>query len=276
MTAKRPFRSTAYRYHSEIPILVLTVLISVGVVFITALLTNYLSLILVAAIFIITFSSANAMQTNLMARAFLVQPSSAPAIAAVVESCYKRLRPGPLRVFVLREKIVNAYTFGLAGPKNIVLLEPMLAIMNPEELAFVIGHEMGHVALGHTWLNTFVGGLAGSPSPFGLNVIVFTVFQSWSRACELSCDRAGLLACGNLKYAISALLRLAAPNIQSEEDLQKVLANIDQEEETMIGQALETFQSHPLIFRRINELKAYAATDEYRQLQQKMNANLDL
>jgi Zn-dependent protease with chaperone function len=53
--------------------------------------------------------------------------------------------------------MVNAYTFGLSESKNIVLYEPMLRIMNKGELAFVLGHEMGHVALGHTWLNTHCG-----------------------------------------------------------------------------------------------------------------------
>lgn len=268
------FRSTAYRHSSEYPILFVTLLLTLGVVLLTAMLTQCLSLLLILLMFAFTIWSTNAMQKTLMAKAFLVHPQTDPRLASIVETCHKRLKPGPLRVYIVRQQMVNAYTFGLSDPKSVVVCEPMLRVMSPCELSFVIGHEMGHVALGHTWLNTLVGGLAGSPSPYGIGYLVYLIFQWYSRACELSCDRAGLLACGNLNQAISALVRLSAPNAKTAQEFDTALARVDAEDDTLVGQLQESFQSHPLIIKRINALKAYAASPEYRQLQQAMDRNL--
>lgn len=48
-------------------------------------------------------------------------------------------------------KTLNAYVAGLLGTKRIVLWDTTIARMTDKELLFVMGHEMGHYALGHTW-----------------------------------------------------------------------------------------------------------------------------
>jgi len=268
------FRTTAYRHPSEFPILLLTILISIAAVVVTAFLTQCLSLLVIVFILGASIFSSRAMQAQLMRKAFLVSPERSPELASVVQLCKKRLQPGSLEVYVVRENVVNAYTFGLAETKTIVLYEPMLRIMSGGELAFVLGHEMGHVSLGHTWLNTIVGGLAGSPSPLGLGYIMYLVFLRWSRACELSCDRAGLLACGSLNIAVSALVRLAAPKIQTPEEFEQALTMIDSQDDVFMNRLVELFQSHPLIIKRINALKEYAASPEYASLQANVDKNL--
>ena len=46
---------------------------------------------------------------------------------------------------------LNAYVAGLGGTKRIVLWDTAIAKLTEPELLFVMGHEMGHYALGHTW-----------------------------------------------------------------------------------------------------------------------------
>ena len=46
-------------------------------------------------------------------------------------------------------KTANAYVTGFGGTKRIVLWDTILNKMNERELLFVMGHEMGHYALGH-------------------------------------------------------------------------------------------------------------------------------
>src|SRR6185295_18522848 len=48
-------------------------------------------------------------------------------------------------------KTVNAYVAGLFNTKRIVLWDTIIKRMTPTELLFVMGHEMGHYALGHVW-----------------------------------------------------------------------------------------------------------------------------
>jgi len=48
-------------------------------------------------------------------------------------------------------KTINAYVAGLFHTKRIVLWDTIIRRMNERELLFVMGHEMGHYALWHTW-----------------------------------------------------------------------------------------------------------------------------
>jgi Zn-dependent protease with chaperone function len=47
-------------------------------------------------------------------------------------------------------KRVNAYVAGIGGSKRIVLWDTMLAKLNPDQIVFVMAHEMGHFVLHHT------------------------------------------------------------------------------------------------------------------------------
>jgi Zn-dependent protease with chaperone function len=91
---------------------------------------------------------------------------------------------------------------------------------------------MGHVALGHTWLNTILGGMAGIPTSFGAAVLLYTAFRWWNRMCEYSADRAGLLACGDLHVAVSALVKLVKPEIRDQRDFERALALVDAEDDS--------------------------------------------
>jgi STE24 endopeptidase len=58
------------------------------------------------------------------------------------------------RVYQVRKsvdtKTVNAYVTGIGSSKRIVLWDTMLAKLNPDEIVFVMAHEMGHFVLHHT------------------------------------------------------------------------------------------------------------------------------
>jgi Zn-dependent protease with chaperone function len=48
-------------------------------------------------------------------------------------------------------KTINAYVAGVFNTKRIVLWDTIVERMNERELLFVMGHEMAHFVLGHTW-----------------------------------------------------------------------------------------------------------------------------
>lgn len=51
----------------------------------------------------------------------------------------------------------NAYVAGLLGTQRIVLYDTLLAAYTPEEIEFVMGHEMGHYVLNHVWKGILFG-----------------------------------------------------------------------------------------------------------------------
>jgi Zn-dependent protease with chaperone function len=46
-------------------------------------------------------------------------------------------------------RTVNAYVTGIGGTKRIVLWDTILQRLDPDQISFVVGHEMGHFVLGH-------------------------------------------------------------------------------------------------------------------------------
>jgi Zn-dependent protease with chaperone function len=157
------------------------------------------------------------------------------------------------------------------SPEVVVLRSALLQVMDRDELTFVLGHELGHVRLGHTRLNSLVGGMAGIPSPFVASALLSVVFLWWNRACEYSADRAGLLACGRVSKAISALVKLEG-GVGA--DLGRTLQQIEAEDDHAVGNLLEALSTHPMMVRRIEALQSYGASDQYRRLRQLMDRNV--
>jgi len=52
---------------------------------------------------------------------------------------------------------LNAYVTGFLNTKRIVLWDTILAKLTPREVLYVMGHEMGHYVLGHTWQLILLG-----------------------------------------------------------------------------------------------------------------------
>ena len=268
------FQSRKYRVDNEQVVLAVTILLVLLVIVLTSTATFCLSGLFIVAMFLISALMIRSHHLALMKTAKQVTPIQTPKASALVEDCAQKLQPGPIEVYLVRKEQMNAYTFGLSDPKALVIYTPMISVMSPAELKFVIGHEMGHVALGHTWLNTVVGGMAGIPAPFGAAVILYAAFRWWNRMCEFSADRAGLLACGDLNLAVTALVKLAAPNIRNQQEFERALAVLDAQDDQMRNRLMEVFRSHPMLIRRIEKLQEYARTEEYRWLQAGVNRNV--
>ena len=268
------FRSRRYRVDNEQVVLILTILLVFAVIILSSTVTFCASGVFIILMFILSGVLTRSHHQSLIHDALPLNPVKMPNLAAEVDECAQKLQPGSVDVFIARQNQMNAYTFGMSSPKVLVIYSPMLKVMNPGELRFIIGHEMGHVALGHTWLNTILGGMAGIPAPFGAAVLLYAAFRWWNRMCEYSSDRAGLLACGNLNTAISAMVKLVAPEVRSQVEFEKALAMIDAQDDSISNRLAEVFQTHPMLIRRINKLRDYSQTQEYQYLQAGVNENV--
>ena len=238
---------TSYRYPNETLILALTLTLVLLVIAVTAAATFCGSLLFVLLMLVLAFLMNRSHHDALVQQAQPVTDQTAPELAALVQSCAAVLQPGPFSTFIAPGRTLNAYTFGLGSAPVVVLYAGLLRIMDEDELRFIIGHELGHVSLGHTWLNSLLGGMSGIPSPFFAAVVLYFSFRWWNRACEYSADRAGLLACGKPDKAASALVKLAGGTaaLRSSEGWQQALQRIEAEDDRLEGNLQELLSSTP-------------------------------
>ncbi len=260
---------TAYRYPNERIILAITLFLVFAVIAVTAVATFCGSALFVFGMLMISYMLSRSHHKSLIENAYPITFQTEPKLASLVRSCSKRLQSVSFKTFIARENTLNAYTFGLVEPYGVVLYAGLVRIMDQDELRFIIGHELGHVCLGHTWLNSLLGGMAGIPSPYLAAAILYFSFRWWNRACEYSADRAGMLACGKPKKAESALIKLFAA--RSGEGLQQVLASIEAEDDHLENNLIELISTHPMTVRRLDALREYAKSPEYRRLQERIN-----
>lgn len=114
----------------------------------------------------------------------------------------------PVRVWPSDE--LNAFTLGLGSRQVVVLHSELCRRLPPDELLFVIGHELGHVRFGHSLWLTLTTPLRAGSVPV-LSALLGLIFNSWSVRAEYSADRAGLLAVRRLEPAVAALERISFP-----------------------------------------------------------------
>ncbi|NPV55557.1 MAG: M48 family metallopeptidase [Anaerolineae bacterium] len=259
-------RLTGYRVTNESLILTVTLLVLGAVILLLSGPTLFLAPVMVVFMLVVAYYMNQAQHQQLIRTAVPVSEQRSPRLARIFDTCVARLQPGRVRGYVVPSRERNAYTFGISDPKVIVVYSSLLEIMDEDEIAFIIGHELGHVALGHALLNTLIGGMAGVPVSLGVAVVMTFAFRSWNRACEFSSDRAGLLACGSLNKAVTALVKLVAGDVNTQAELQYALAMIDAEDDNPANVLANALSTHPMIIKRINELRKYAATPEYKRL----------
>jgi Zn-dependent protease with chaperone function len=181
-------------------------------------------------------------------------------------------------VFVTQNPEVSAMALGRDRP-FIVISTGLVNLHDQEELRFVIGHELGHILSGHAvyrtmllWLIQLAGRIAWMPiGVIGLRAIIWGL-EEWFRKSELSCDRAGLLACQDLDAARRALMKLAGGPYLSElnpdafrEQAHEYDAVPDLRDSILKLMQL-TGNTHPFAVVRFAELDHWGTNGEYERI----------
>lgn len=128
-----------------------------------------------------------------------IHESQYPQVFAIVKRCAAALgMPMPV-VFVREDYHTPVLALGFGEPYSLVISSIWIEHFKEDEMTFMIGRELGHIAAGHTRLTSLLS-VNGNE-----NVIVSLVFGAWLRKMELTCDRVGLLCCGSLDSAMRAI-----------------------------------------------------------------------
>lgn len=162
------------------------------------------------------------------------------------------------QVYVRDAETIAAYTAGTDEACLIVITTGLIHFLTKPELAFVIGHECGHIHSRHILFNNFVKLLSKGADNISCNLPPAAMFmmplrhmlakflKEWTLAAELTADRAGLIICRDLQAATEALKKIDRTN------------NF-----TAVGSGFST-----LVTKRIEELQVFWSSKAYHLIEQ--------
>jgi Zn-dependent protease with chaperone function len=196
----------------------------------------------------------------------------------LLDGCYILDLPRVPELFISQTPMVQAMALGSDKP-FIVIDTGLVDLMDPEEIRWVIGHELGHVLSGHSVYRTMLfhmvrlaARLAFIPFAWiGFKAVIWGL-EEWFRKSELSCDRAGLLAAQDEAAARRALMKMAGGSRLSElshDAFHEQAREYDAVPDVREG-LLKLLQlqgtTHPFAVVRFAELDRWASDGEYRDI----------
>ena len=143
MNAQRPFSPGSYRYPGEHAVLAITLTLVAVVIAVTAAATVCGSVLFVGVVLAMAYAGTRSQHSWLMAQARRVTAQDTPNLWALAQAGASWLGPGPVEIYVAPSRALNAYTFGLDSPKIVVIESALLRVLDADELAFVLSHELG-------------------------------------------------------------------------------------------------------------------------------------
>lgn len=153
-------------------------------------------------------------------------------------------------VYIMQQGgVINAFAFRFMRKRHVVLFAPVLEEAYKEGkdvLAFIVGHELGHIKRNHVGILKTLFILPG--------ILFFPLYLAYSRACEYTCDSIGYAL--SPSGAVKGMSLLAVgPMLYAKLNTKDWLANGAQDR----GFATwfnESFSTHPHLVQRVKALNA--------------------
>ncbi|TMH09498.1 MAG: protease [Betaproteobacteria bacterium] len=186
-------------------------------------------------------------------------------------------------LYVAAQGGLNAFTAGVKRP-IIVISSEAVDCLTPDELLFVIGHEVGHIKSGHVLyyqiaeylpvIGEILGGVTlglGELAGAGLQVALL----NWKRMSEFSADRAGLLACQDANPALTVMMKAAglprsrydSANTEDFIAQARSFESLDADALNWIARRLSVMgQTHPWTVLRAQQMLAWIDDGSYEQV----------
>jgi Zn-dependent protease with chaperone function len=178
-------------------------------------------------------------------------------------------------LYLTQFPLANALTFG-SGRPVIVLNSELVQLLDTEGLRAVIAHEAAHILSDHVLYQTALtillqlGAAIRLPIFAGLPLLaVRAALMEWSRAAELTCDRAAALVTRDPMAVCRVLMRLAGGAAADELNLDAFMKQgLDYDER---GSGIERLSrllmhlniTHPMPVRRVHQLLSWVREGDY-------------
>jgi Zn-dependent protease with chaperone function len=225
-------------------------------------------------------TTERSLRLGALANSARVTDSQFAYLRAILRDAAERLDLSPLpELYVRLDPSPDARALGGDEP-FIMLSSGALELWDEEELACVLGHEIGHILSGHAVYKTLLAVLIRASSiiagsvPLGGAAIAAaaTALKEWDRKSELSADRASLLVVQDTPVIFRALMKSAAgPRIASM-DLNEFFRQARDYETG--GGALDSLyklmdvlgESHPFPITRMTALQEWEKGGDYEKI----------
>ncbi len=209
-----------------------------------------------------------------------IGPDQYPSLWRMVTRASEALDIEPPDTYLDARYSINASAFGMKR-YTITLNSGLVDMLTPEEVQAVIAHEVGHIVCEHMLYKSTayiltqlgaaaIGGLFGVSPALITKPIQFALLR-WSRAAELSCDRAGLLVTGDASSIACAMGKLAGGSrryghefnlpalIQQARDFEEDAGVVEKAFDLVHQMGL----THPEPVRRAREILRWANSEQY-------------
>jgi Zn-dependent protease with chaperone function len=211
----------------------------------------------------------------LVGNAVRIGEHQVPELWASYAKAANSLDVDPLpHLYVTQTPYSNAMTVGAHRP-TVIVYTGLPMSYEPQEIEAILAHELGHVLSEHYYYTTaFVllsqflrttvpGPLAGLPIR-----AIYLALLEWSRAAELSADRASALVMGDPEVVCSMLMRMAGGAVEGMNLDAFIAQAIEYEDEEDLFARwsrawVEIALTHPFAVRRVRELVAWVGTGEF-------------
>ncbi len=207
---------------------------------------------------------------NLLKTSLKLTEKLAPHIYKIAEDCRKVLKMDKkIEFYVYQDDKFNAACYPPTEDKlYIIISSGIIERFSLEEIAFVIGHEIGHVLFEH---HTYSAKAILAEGEGRLSPLHAMKLFAWGRAAEISCDRIGLLCCKSFTAAGSAFFKLSSgvTSTSLQFNLDEYIAQFVDLKAEMASSEVDPedwYSSHPFSPIRIKALELFGRSDTYYNL----------
>lgn len=148
-------------------------------------------------------------------------------------------------------------TLGTDEQSYVVVREDVPDRLTDAELTAALGHQLGHIQNGHVPYVTALHYVSHAAVFFVRWMVqpATMALRAWARRAEITCDRAALLATGDLEAALAMMVKL---ELGGSGDFDVAAYLREPPAAKGVGKLAELFRTNPLLPKRITALRAFA------------------
>jgi Zn-dependent protease with chaperone function len=192
---------------------------------------------------------------HLKTNAVRVSETQLPEVYRIVQASCERLGMEIPEVYVMQQNVWNSFATKIFGRRMVILLsgavDSILLKGDMQELSWLVGHELGHLWVGHLNMSQKFAKMGGW---------LIWVNLWHSRRAEFTCDRVGLYCSGSLKSSQLAVINATVgAQLAGRVNIGEAMNQWQQHSGEFFVKYRTLYSTHPHLLARLDYLNNAAA-----------------